>query len=532
MRDSSGHRARLREERIAFGLVRALAGATIIVLGAIVGFILWKGLRYSNETLGSYLPYAEAAPDGVAIVVNEAIRVGELDFETLRGIYSDEYLNWAKICADAADMVPLALDPTAPGGKAAEALLFGESPQWGGLVEYLPGPRALLDRVESTPGSIALVPESALDGGKHRYSRVPLRRLVVAMSPEAAALVDNRSVEAVDAETLDRLLDGSIGDWAGLGGPTLMVSPIAPPAGTPLAGALAGAGLAAPKGDSRRAVGDYPGLIASTPGSVGVAFAADALAAGLPTLPLKGRETGWNLDLRYLLEEPRLSGRAGGISSIIVNTLLMLLMTVAIAGPVGVAAAVYLVEYARQGRLLRLMRLGTETLAGIPSIIFGLFGMLVFVEALGFGFGLLSGCLTLSLMILPTIVRTSEEAIKAVPRTLREGSLALGATKLQTIRKVVVPAAGPGILTGLLLGIGRAVGETAALLFTMGSDYKLATGPFSSARALSTHVYLLFAEGISFDRAFSTATVLVAVVLAFNLAAKRAVGRMSRNAAN
>jgi len=221
----------------------------------------------------------------------------------------------------------------------------------------------------------------------------------------------------------------------------------------------------------------------------------------------------------------------GGISTIILNTLYMLLLTLVMAAPLGVAAAVYLVEYARQGPLVRVLRLGTETLAGIPSIIFGLFGMLFFVNMLHFGFGLLSGCLTLTLMILPTIVRTSEEALKSVPKSLREGSLALGATKLKTIVRVVLPAAAPGITTGLILGIGRAVGETAALLFTMGSDYKAAKGLFSSARVLSAHVYLLFAEGISFDRAFSTATVLIAVVLAFNLLAKLLVRRMGRNGA-
>jgi phosphate transport system permease protein len=272
----------------------------------------------------------------------------------------------------------------------------------------------------------------------------------------------------------------------------------------------------------------YVSAIASTPGAVGYLFAADAMAAELPSLTLEDRERGWNLTWRYLVEAPRLSGKVGGISTIIANTFFMLLLTVLIAAPVGVGAAVYLVEYARQGVLMSLLRLGTETLAGIPSIIFGLFGMLFFVDILGFGFGLLSGSLTLTLMILPTIVRTSEEALKAVPGGLREGSLALGATKLQTIVRVVVPAAAGGILTGLILGIGRAVGETAALLFTMGSDYKLAKGLFSSARSLSAHVYLLFAEGISFDRAFSTATVLVVVVLAFNLAAKRLVGRMGR----
>jgi phosphate transport system permease protein len=285
----------------------------------------------------------------------------------------------------------------------------------------------------------------------------------------------------------------------------------------------------------------YLEAIAKRPGAIGYAFAEDVAAmrrlaeeageeAGIGNLVRKGMERGWNLTLDYLVEAPRLSGRVGGISTIILNTFWMLLLTLLFAAPLGVAAAVYLVEYAKQGPLVTILRLGTETLAGIPSIIFGLFGMLFFVNILHFGFGLLSGCLTLTLMILPTVVRTSEEALKSVSKALREGSLALGATKLQTIAKVVIPAAAPGILTGLILGIGRAVGETAALLFTMGSDYKAARGLFSSARVLSAHVYLLFAEGISFDRAFSTATVLILIVLAFNFAAKRLVGRMSRNA--
>ncbi len=540
-----GHAARIREERWAFGLIRAFSGATILILAAIVGFILWRGLRFSNETRSPYLPYAEGSPEGVAILVHEGLHLEQLDFEQLLGIYSDEYINWAKICADATDLVPLALEPGAPGAEAAEALVFGQAPAWGALVEYAATPEALLERLSSTPGTIALLPEAALAGLKLDARRVGLRRLVVAMNPEAAELVNERSVEEIPLAELAGLMRGSRASWSELGGPELAVRPLEVPPRSPLAAALEAAGLAPPRPAALAsaapgaALADSPAAssrelcaaIASTPGAVGYAFARDAIGAGLPLLKLRARESGWNLKLRYLLEEPRLSGRAGGISTIILNTLSMLLLTIGIAGPVGVAAAIYLVEYARQGPLVRLLRLGTETLAGIPSIILGLFGMLVFVDFLGFGFGLLSGCLTLSLMILPTIVRSSEEALKTVSPALREGSLALGATKLQTVFRVVVPAASPGILTGLLLAVGRAVGETAALLFTMGSDYKLAKGLFSSSRALSTHIYLLFAEGISFDRAFSTATVLIAVVLAFNLAAKRLVGRMSRNAA-
>jgi len=206
----------------------------------------------------------------------------------------------------------------------------------------------------------------------------------------------------------------------------------------------------------------------------------------------------------------------------------MVLLTLLFSVPPGLFAAIYLVEYARAGRLVRWIRLGTETLAGIPSIIFGLFGMLVFVQGFGWGISLLSGSLTVTLMILPTIVRTAEEALKSVPRTLQEGSLALGATKVQTIFKVVLPAAFPAIASGVILAVGRALGETAALIYTMGSNYNLTEGLFDSTRTLAVHIYLIIAEGISSDRAFAAGTVLIFFILVINTSARFLINRMGR----
>ena len=555
------HRRRLRSQKAAFAAIRGLSLLTIAILAAIIGFILWKGLRYDNETRSTVLPWTEPAPDGLAVIVNGDSALRSIDYPVLLGIFTDEYIDWSKIDGEDGDLLPLAIDPATPDGAAAERLVFGgnDVAAWGGLVTTLPDATSVIAKVAATPGTIAVVPAAAVEGRKD-VARAGLRRISVAANASALALVDNRQVEALGDGQLSGLLDGKTADWSEVGGPALPVVPLAPPSGSRLAAVLAEAGLGtaieggpAPAGDGgceAAGMGAYLGALASRPGAVGYAFAEDLAAfqtlssaepavdegdageaIGTAALLRHGRDRGWNLTPSYLVEAPRLSGRVGGISTIILNTLWMLILTVLLAAPLGVAAAVYLVEYAKQGPLVRILRLGTETLAGIPSIIFGLFGMLFFVNILHFGFGLLSGCLTLTLMILPTIVRTSEEALKSVPRSLREGSLALGASRLQTIAKVVVPAAAPGILTGLILGVGRAVGETAALLFTMGSDYKAARGLFSSARVLSAHVYLLFAEGISFDRAFSTATVLIFVVLAFNFAAKRLVGRMGRNVA-
>lgn len=508
---------------------------TIVILGAILGFILYKGLRYSNIDRSTFLPFAEAAPDGLVVVVNDRQSLTEADWEQLYGMFTDEYINWAKLDASDNDLVPIAVQPDTPDGALAQTFLFGSEadggvPQWGGLVEYAVSAEAAVQTVAQRPGAVTIVPAGAARSVAG-IRTIPVRRLSLILNPDVTAYVGESYIEDLTAANVRDILAGRIHSWKELGGPDLPVVPVAPPADTAVASVIKEAGstyqsaAAAPQPTDSAS---YLAALQDTSGAVGLALAGDATNAGLPLASLTSVRTGWNLSLRYLVEAPRLSGKTGGISSIIANTLFMLLLTILFAAPLGVAAAIYLVEYARQGRLLRLLRLGTETLAGIPSIIFGLFGFLFFVGMLGFGFGLLSGSLTVTLMILPTIVRTSEEALKSVPRSLREGSLALGATKLQTILRVVVPAASPGILTGLILAVGRAVGETAALLFTMGSDYKLAKGLFSSARGLSAHVYLLFAEGISFDRAFSTATVLVVVVLLFNFVAKRVIGRMNR----
>jgi phosphate transport system permease protein len=532
----AAHRARLRSQNLAFGTIRAFSYLTIVILALILGFILVRGFRYSNATRSTVLPYAEAAPDGLCLVVNREANLDSIEFPMLYGMFTDEYINWSKITADDFDLLPVAVDDHGSVAGATAAFLFGagQEAQWGRLVKKVGDVATALATVDSTPGAAAIVPSAALasaraSGMYKRVKSASVRRLSLAVNDDVMAIVDNKSVEDLDDRAIARLASGEIANWKELGGPDLALRLLPPASGSSLAAAVASAGfrVGAPRPSSQGGAAlAQADTVSSTSGAVAFLFAADAISAQIQTLTRSGTSTGWNLTFAYLVEPPRLSGRVGGISTIILNTFFMLVLTVLFAAPIGIAAAVYMVEYARQGTLIRILRLGTETLAGIPSIIFGLFGYLFFVSILHFGFGLLSGCLTLTLMILPTIVRTSEEALKSVSPALREGSLALGATKLQTIFRVVVPAAAPGILTGLILGVGRAVGETAALLFTMGSDYKLANGLFSSARALSSHIYLLFAEGISFDRAFSTATVLIIIVLAFNFGARRLIGRM------
>lgn len=201
----------------------------------------------------------------------------------------------------------------------------------------------------------------------------------------------------------------------------------------------------------------------------------------------------------------------------LINTLYMTLLSLLFAVPVGVGAAVYLTEYAGRGnRLVAFVGMTAETLSGIPSIVYGLFGALFFVKYLGFGLSLLSGALTLSIMILPLIMRTAQEALRAVPDSYREGSFGLGAGKLRTVFRVVLPSAVPGILSGVILGIGRIVGESAALIFTAGTVAEPAKSMFASARTLSVHMYAISGEGLYIDQTYATAVVLLVVVIGIN----------------
>lgn len=223
--------------------------------------------------------------------------------------------------------------------------------------------------------------------------------------------------------------------------------------------------------------------------------------------------------LDFLLKYPEDMGRHGGILPAIVGTIFLVVLSILFATPLGIGTAIYLTEYTKESRLTTVIRFGVESLAGIPSIIYGLFGFIFFVIQLGMGWSLLSGALTMTIMILPTIIRTSEEAIKAVPRNLRMVSHSLGATKWETTVKVVLPSAAPGILTGIMLSIGRAVGETAAVIFTMGSSLRLPTSLMESGRTMAVHFYILAREGISMEKAYSTALVLVVSILAINIIA-------------
>jgi len=227
----------------------------------------------------------------------------------------------------------------------------------------------------------------------------------------------------------------------------------------------------------------------------------------------------------FLTEIPHNMGRSGGVSSAIVGTFMVSVVAIVIAVPFGIGTAFYLAEYTHENRVTRIIRFSAESLAGIPSIVYGLFGFIFFVIYLNLGWSVLSGGLTLAVMILPTIIRTTEEAILAVPDSYREVSASLGGTKWQTIVRAVFPSALQGIANGIILSLGRCVAETAAVILTAGSALRMASSLFSPTRTMAVHFYLLAREGISMENAYGTAALLIILIFIINVVANALVNK-------
>jgi ABC-type phosphate transport system substrate-binding protein len=275
--------SRRKEETVAFSIIKALSFLTIAVLVLIIGFILYRGIRYSSMTRSNFLPHTESAPEGLSVIVNKDSQAEILDYSVLRGIFTDEYINWSKIDAEEGDLSPIAPSPATDAGSRAAEFLFGagSEPAWGGLVQTLPTEGEAIAKVASTKGTIAIVSSEAASkalAAKTAIKLVKLRRLTLAANAEALALVDNRQVEDLNDASIGRLDSGDIHDWKELGGPDLPVVFLQPPEGSALAAGIKAAGYAA-KGKALPDIAAYLAALRATPGAVGFAFSEDVAAA-------------------------------------------------------------------------------------------------------------------------------------------------------------------------------------------------------------------------------------------------------------
>lgn len=499
-------------EYVSLGFVYTSTGFTIGILFLILFYIIWNGIFYNNQKEYEVTSKTEKEMAGLYIVVNKGTKVSDLPYNVLKGIFTDSYGKWKKISDSTSDIYPSVSIEIVSQLES----MFGE--KVGLLVEKINRPEEVLRFTAGNRGGIGILDKNTYEESikkissseKKQLKLITIRSIALLCNRTVTDLYGNSKLERINENKIQNILNGKYLNWKELGGPDLPIVVF--------------------QQDEFSTLEQFSKKISETPGAVALGEAyllKNSTNSEIESLRIVRTEKGINLKPSFLFTKPIDGGRSGGISSIILNTVIMIILTMSLTIPPGLFAAIYLVEYAKEGPIMRIIRLGTETLAGIPSIIFGLFGMLVFVEGFGWGISLISGSFTLLLMILPTIVRTSEEALKAVSPALKEGSLALGATKIQTIFKVVLPAAFPAIISGIILAIGRALGETAALIYTMGSNYNLTSGLTDSTRTLSVHLYLLIAEGISTDKAFASGTILVILIFAINYLSRKAVEKMT-----
>jgi phosphate transport system permease protein len=518
------------------------SGVTIFVLLWIIGYIVYNGFVtdvkkiYPVISEGTEVVMLDSNREhDVVFIVNSGVRLESLAADEIAGFFTGEQKDWT-VSGQDLKVKTFSLGTSLPPGAAFKDAVIGKDGRFAAGNRVLDSADGMLRNVADTVGAIGFVGEKNREQAEKApgVKVIRVRWLALAANPGVFEIRTQKKLRFLTADAVAGIFSGRIRNWEQAGGITLGLTPVILDPRLPAARIFRDLVLGKTEGlaPNARIVNSEDELlneIARTPGAVGFGnyFFLKSRVPGL-IIPVQREEIRQNLDFAYLIEEPKKFGKVGGVSTIIVNTLMMILLTVLLATPIGVGAAVYLTEYARAGRLVSVLRFFTETLAGIPSIIFGLFGYLVFVNFLGFKEGLLSGTLTITLMVLPTIIRTAEEALKAVPGSYREESFALGATMWQTVRGVVIPAALPGILTGVILAVGRAVGETAAVIFTMGNSPYMAQSLFSSARVLSVHLYLLAKEGVSFERAYATGTILIVIILIVNIIAVSLIGKMNR----
>ena len=540
-----------RKDRVFNGIIWAAVGLTMFILVFIIGYVLVRGFYYRHNVTYDVTDFHEERilvdsekEQFVNIIINKKIRIDEIDVELLNNVFNGYEYEWAAYSGQDEELVFYSYDDPEEIYQSAVDAFLAQGDEFSEYAEYVGSEQEMVDKVAGTAGGFGFI-DADTDVSLDDVKIISLRRLVVGANPGVTALQKHdiindkgktvtigKRLNFVKQSEVKSLFSGKYSNWEALGGADMPVIPVIDQSSASGSRALLDEFFGRDFSFSDDAVfvdstEEYYKILQETEGAIGFCTHKDMVVNGLEPVPVNRVEQGVNMSLPFLYEASRKAGAAGGIRDIIINTILLVFFTLALATPLGVFAAVYFIEYSKQtSRLMHILRLGTDTLNAIPSIIFGLFGYLVFVQLLGFKMGLLSGTLTMTMMILPTIIRTSEEALKSVPRSYREGSLGLGATKWQTIIRVVIPAASTGILNGVILGMGRAIGETAALMFTMGMGGTIA-GLSTAGRTMSVHLYYIFSEGISKDRAFATAAILIFVVLLINYSTTRLVGKMN-----
>ena len=442
----------------------------------------------------------------IAFIANKNIKTEEITTQDIYNIYNNKISHWGSISDQNIDIVPISSSRSNIISKVILKNFTKDNKFNNRYVKIVKCNQEMLETVNQTSGAIGYLKKEELE--KLDFKKYPEIKLLkinsisILVGKKTLQKSENEIIDILNLNEVKKLLIGKT-DWNKLISKNIKLNIIK---------------YSYYDQNAIKVVEENEGTLAVVPWHA--FYKNDA-----PFLKLYYIQKSMPLNLNFILSTPRNSGKYGGISYLILNTFNVILLTAIISISIGIGTGIMLAEYTSNKVLYKTISMSIDILSSIPAIIFGLFGLIFFVPI--FGMGILSGAITSSLMILPMIIKTTEEALKSIPKSYKYGSLALGANKTETIIKILLPAASQGILTGIVLAIGRALGETAVLLFTMGTNLGLASSLNEPSRSLTVHLLLLFQEGY-LDKGFATASILIIIILLINLTSKFVIHRLYR----
>ncbi|AJA90048.1 phosphate ABC transporter permease [Borreliella chilensis] len=497
-----------------FFIINFIAYLLTALLIFIIAYILYNSLFYfkKKQTLflnntKSFVTFKiEGKEIKIAFIVNKNINTDKISTEDIYNIYNNKISHWGSISDQGIDIIPIANSLDNVSSKAILKTLIKNNMFNKRYIKIEPSIKKVVQTINSTVGAISYLTKEEFESlDFKRYSNIKalkIKTMSVLISKKTLTKNENEMINTLGVDEVEKLIKGKE-QWINLISKDIKLEII-------------------------NFTGQEEQLIENiekTEGTLAIVPWHYFHNTKAPFIKMYYFANSTPLNSNFILSIPRDSGAYGGISYLILNTFYVILLTTAISICIGIGTGIMLSEYTSNKIFYKILSMSIDILSSIPAIIFGLFGLIFFVPI--FGMGILSGAIASSLMILPMIVKTTEETFKTIPKSYKYASFALGANKTETIMKIMFPAAIPGILTGIVLAIGRALGETAVLLFTMGTHLGLATNLNEPSRTLTVHLLMLFQEG-HLDKGFGTASILVIMVLIINLTSKFLINKLYR----
>ncbi|AHH10377.1 phosphate ABC transporter permease PstA [Borrelia coriaceae] len=500
--------------RISFCIIKFIAYFLITLLIFLISYIIYNSLFFNSkkQTLfldekKHFLPFTlENQTIKIAFIINKSIKAKEITTQDIYNIYNNKISHWGSISDQSIDTVPIASSQPNISNTVILQTFTKDNKFNNRYIKIVESNEKMTEIVNKTAGAIGYITKEELE--QLNFKKYPeiksleIRSMSILVGKKTLQKSENEIVDTISLNQVKNLLISKT-NWNELISKNIKLK------------------IIKYKDYDQNAIQE----VEENEGTIAVVPWHSFYKNDAPFLKLHYIKKSIPLNLNFISSTPRNSGKYGGISYLIFNTFYVILLTAIISISIGIGTGIMLAEYTSNKIFYKTVSMSVDILSSIPAIIFGLFGLIFFVPI--FGMGILSGAITSSLMILPMIIKTTEEALNSIPKSYKYASFALGANKTETIIKILLPASSPGILTGIVLAIGRALGETAVLLFTMGTNLGIASALNEPSRSLTVHLLLLFQEGY-LDKGFATASILIIMILLINLTSKFLISKLYR----